>query len=49
MCEARLAIEDEKAVQRLVRNFTGLEIWLNEFRAKFVDHMKGRVAKTKSE
>ena len=35
LCETRLAIEDEKAVQRLVREFHRFEMLFNETGPKF--------------
>ena len=49
LCETRLAIEDEKAVQRLVREFHRFEMLANETGPKFVDRIKGHVARIASQ
>ena len=49
LCETRLAIEDEKVVQRLLREFHRFEMLYNEPGPKFVVRMKSHVAKIASQ
>ena len=49
MCETRPAIEDEKAVQRFVRELNRFEMLFNETGPKFIDRKKSHVAKIGSQ